>query len=180
MQVSEVMTTDVETVAPDDEVSDVLLKLGRAEYNGFPVTEDREARSASDGPSGDGPRGGRLVGIVTQSDLTAIFQPTGRTFWIPVGFPPFLESLEYGVKLPWDDLDVELDLARNAGRPISEFMTRDVVTVRPDDDLDAALDVLADDDRDINRLPVVDADNRVVGIVTRQDALAALRDARVV
>lgn len=152
------MTTDVETVSPDDEVSDVLLRMGRAEFNGYPVVDEA----------------GELVGVATQSDLVSIFQPSGRTFWIPVGLPPFLESVEYGVTLPWNDLDVELDLARNAGKPVSEFMTRDVVTVGPDDDLDAAIEILAADDPDVNRLPVIDDDGRVVGILTRQDALRAL------
>jgi len=162
MRARDLMTSDVETVSPDDEVSDVLLTMGRAEFNGFPVVAEDVT----------------LVGIVTQSDLVELFQPSGRTFWIPIGLPPFLESVEYGFTLPWDDLDVELDLVRNAGKPIREFMTTDVVTVGPDADLDELLSVLAGDDRDVNRVPVVDEENRVVGIVTRQDVLRMLREER--
>lgn len=156
------MTVDVETVHEDDEVSDVLVRMGRRRFNGFPVVDDAE----------------RLVGIVTQSDLTDLFQPHNRTLWIPIGFPPFLESLEYAFDLSWDALDAELDLARNAGKPIGEVMTTDVVTVTPEASLDDLLDVLSDDDRDVNRVPVVDEEERVVGIVTRQDLLRALREER--
>ena len=105
-----------------------------------------------------------------------LFQPSDRTLWIPVGFPPFLESLTYGIDLSWDELDVGLDVVRNAGRPVRAVMTEDVVTVSPDDDIDHLLALLTDD-RDINRLPVVE-DGRVVGIVARQDVLRALRDER--
>jgi CBS domain-containing protein len=161
MQARDLMTTPVETVSPDDDVAEVLTRLARADFNGLPVVEDD-----------------RLVGIVTQGDLVDIFQPSDRTLWIPVGFPPFLESLEYAIDLSWDELDVGLDLVRNAGRPISEVMTTDVVTVAPDDDLDVVLDLLADEERDINRLPVVE-EGTVVGIVARQNVLAALRDERV-
>ncbi|EFW94074.1 CBS domain containing membrane protein [Haladaptatus paucihalophilus DX253] len=156
----DLMTNDVETVAPDDEIGEVLTRLARVQFNGFPVTED-----------------GEVVGIVTQHDLVHMFQPSDRTLWIPIGFPPFLESLEYGFDLSWDELDTSLDLAKNAGKPIRSVMTEDVVTVTPDDDIDHILDLLVDTERDINRLPVVE-DGSLVGIIARQDVLRALRDER--
>ena len=174
----DLMQTDVETVAPDDEVSDVLGRLARADFNGFPVVDD----------------GGVVVGIVTQHDLVHLFQTENRTLWLPIGLPPFTQTLTYAVDVSWDDLDLGIDLARHAGRPISEVMTTDVVTVAPDTDLDTILDLLADDERDINRLPVVESEEarssekseearssgagRLVGIVARQDVLRAVRDER--
>lgn len=155
----DIMTRDVETVSPDDDVSEVLTRLARADFNGFPVTED-----------------GLVVGIVTQGDLVDLFQTADRTLWIPVGFPPFLESLTYAIDLSWDELDIGIDLVRNVGRPISEVMTDDVVTVSPDADLDELLALLADENRDINRLPVVDEAGALLGIIARQDLLRALRD----
>jgi CBS domain-containing protein len=157
----DLMETDVETVAPDDEVSDVLGRLARADFNGFPVVDDDA-----------------VVGIVTQHDLVHLFQTEDRTLWLPIGLPPFTQTLTYAIDVSWDDLDLGIDLAKNANRPISEVMTADVVTITPDTDLDAILDLLADDERDINRLPVVDDDGRLVGIVARQDVLRAVRDGR--
>ena len=155
------MTRDVETVSPDDDVGEVLTRLARAEFNGFPITED-----------------GLVVGIVTQGDLVDLFQPSDRTLWIPVGFPPFLESLTYAVDLSWDELDVGMDMARNAGRPIREVMTGNVVTVGPKAGVDEMLALLADEERDINRLPVTDEASALLGIVAREDLLRALRDER--
>ncbi|QLD84768.1 CBS domain-containing protein [Natronomonas halophila] len=157
----DIMTREVETVSPDDDVSEVLTRLARADFNGFPVTED-----------------GIVVGIVTQGDLVDLFQPSDRTLWIPIGFPPFLESLTYAVDLSWDELDVGLDMAKNAGRPISEVMTEEVVTVGPKTDIDEILAVVADKDRDINRLPVVDEAGALMGIIARQDVLRALKEER--
>jgi CBS domain-containing protein len=51
------------------------------------------------------------------------------------------------------------------------------VTVDRDTSLNEILDLLADEERDINRLPVVDGDE-LVGIVARQDVLRAIRDER--
>lgn len=156
----DVMTTDVETVRPDDDVADVLTRLARADFDGFPVVDER----------------GQVIGVVTQGDLVDLFQPSNRTLWIPVGFPPFLESLTYAVDLSWDELDVGLDLIRSAGKPISDVMTEDVVTVDPNTPVVELVDLLADERRDINRLPVVE-DGVLVGIVARQDMLRGLRDA---
>jgi CBS domain-containing protein len=160
MNARDLMTTDVETVHPDDEISEVLTRLARADFNGFPVVDDE-----------------RVVGIVTQRDLVHIFQPSDRTLWIPVGLPPFLETIEYAIDLSWDELDTELDLLKHAGKPVRSIMTEDVVTVSPEADFDRILDLLADDERDINRLPVVD-DGRLLGIVARQDVLRTVRDER--
>jgi CBS domain-containing protein len=160
MNARDLMTTDVETVHPDDEISEVLTRLARADFNGFPVVDDE-----------------RVVGIVTQRDLVHIFQPSDRTLWIPVGLPPFLETIEYAIDLSWDELDTELDLLKHAGKPVRSIMTEDVVTVTPEADFDRILDLLADDGRDINRLPVVD-DGRLLGIVARQDVLRTVRDER--
>jgi CBS domain-containing protein len=167
----DLMETDVETVAPDDEVSDVLGRLARADFNGFPVVDDDA-----------------VVGIVTQHDLVHLFQTEDRTLWLPIGLPPFTQTLTYAVDVSWDDLDLGIDLAKNANRPISEVMTADVVTITPDTDLETILDLLADDERDINRLPVVEGEEprsskktdggRLVGIVARQDVLRAIRDER--
>jgi len=162
MNASDLMTDEVETVHEEDDISDVLTRLARADFNGFPVVDDDD----------------RVVGIVTQHDLVHIFQPSDRTLWIPVGFPPFLETLEYAIDLSWDDLDREIDPLKHAGKPVRTVMTDDVVTVGPDADFDAILDLLADDDRDINRLPVVDDDGKLLGIVARQDVLRAIRDER--
>jgi len=157
----DLMTTDVETVSPDDDVSEVLGRLARADFNGFPVVDE----------------GGDVVGIVTQHDLVSLFQTKDRTLWIPVGFPPFLETLTYAVDVSWDDLDLGIDLLRNTNKPIRKVMTADVVSVSPGTSLDEVLDLLADDERDINRLPVVDG-GVLVGIVARQDVIRAVRDAR--
>lgn len=154
----DIMTSPVETVAPDDDVSEVLTRLARADFSGFPVVEN-----------------GTVVGVVTETDLVDLFQPSDRTLWIPIGFPPFVETLTYGVDLSWNDLDVGIDLVKSAGKPVSDVMISDVVTVAPDDDVDTVIDFLADPDRDINRLPVVDHGD-LVGIVTREDVLRTLSD----
>ncbi|MFB6154795.1 MAG: CBS domain-containing protein [Haloferacaceae archaeon] len=162
MNARDLMVRDVETVSPDEEVGSVLKRLASARFNGFPVVDDED----------------RVVGIVTQHDLVHLFQSEDRTLWIPIGLPPFTETLTYAVDVSWDELDLGVDLARNVSKTVAEVMTEDVVTVAEDTDLDTILDLLASDERDINRLPVVDGEGRIVGIIARQDVIRALRTLR--
>lgn len=161
MQARDIMTSQVETVDPDDDISDVLIRFANVKFNGFPVTDN-----------------GIVVGIVTQSDLVTLFQAADRTLWIPVGFPPFLESLTYAVDISWDELEIGMDFIRNANKPIRSVMTEDVVTVRPETDIDEIIELLTNEDRDINRLPVVDEAGAIMGIIARQDVLRAIREIR--
>lgn len=162
MQAQELMTPDVETVQHDDSIGSVLKKLSRRPFNGFPVVDDD----------------GRLVGIVTQRDLVEIFEPSERTLWIPVGLPPFLEPVNYAIEASLGDLDVDIDLARRAGDPISTIMTEDVVTVSLQTPVETVLEILARQQPDVNRVPVV-RDGFVEGIITRQDLLSYLHEADV-
>lgn len=163
MQARDLMEPDVKTVAPDDDVADVFKRFARYPFSGFPVVD------ADD----------RVVGVITESDLVDLFEPEDETLWIPIGLPPFVDTLTYQVKPPWADLDLGVDMIRNADRPVSEVMSTDVDTVTPEADVDEVLDLLTGDDPDINRVPVVDDDGRIVGIIARQDVIRAFRDRRI-
>ncbi|WP_281194849.1 HPP family protein [Halorubrum sp. F4] len=162
MNARDLMVEDVKTVPDDADVSDVFHKFARNSFSGFPVVDD-----------------GRVVGVVTESDLVDLFEPEEETLWIPIGLPPFVDTLTYQVKPPWGDLDLGIDLVRNADRPITEVMTADPATVAPDADVDEVLELLSGDDPDINRLPVVDDDGTLVGLIARQDVIRAFRDRRI-
>jgi len=162
MQARDLMETEVQTVALDDDVADAFKKFARYPFSGFPVVDEDD----------------RVVGVVTESDLVDLFEPEDETLWIPIGLPPFVDTLTYQVKAPWADLDLGVDMVRNADRPVSDVMSADVTTVTPDTDVDAVLDLLAGDDPDINRVPVVDDQGRIVGIIARQDVIRAFRDKR--
>ena len=153
MQARDLMVEDVQTVSPDDDVSDVLKRFARVEFSGFPVVGDDDV----------------VLGIVTESDLVDLFEPDDETLWIPIGLPPFVDTLTYQIKPPWGDLDLGVDMVRNADRPISDVMSTDVVTVTPETDVDAVLDLLAGDDPNINRVPVVDDEGTLVGIIALDD-----------
>ncbi len=97
----------------------------------------------------------RVVGIVTNGDLVR-----------RGGLPVRLELLA-----TFDTPALHEQLARLAAphREVREVMTSPAVTVRPDLDVRHAAELMLR--RKLKRLPVVDADGRLVGIVSRVDLL---------
>lgn len=60
--------------------------------------------------------------------------------------------------------------------PVRELMTRVVRTVLPEDRVDTAMELM--EECRVRRLPVVDWDGSIVGIVSASDLVAALPDAK--
>lgn len=58
--------------------------------------------------------------------------------------------------------------------PVVEYITRDPHTVRADEDLKSVLDAMGD--RQIRRLPVLDKDNRLVGVVSLGDLSTRVKE----
>ncbi len=58
--------------------------------------------------------------------------------------------------------------------PVVEYITRDPHTARSDDDLKAVLDSMGD--RQIRRLPVLDKDDRLVGVVSLGDLSTRVKE----
>ena len=53
------------------------------------------------------------------------------------------------------------------GMPVREVFSTEIITVTPDQDLSDALQIMASNQ--VRRLPVVDDDNRLVGVVSQAD-----------
>ncbi len=100
----------------------------------------------------------RVVGIITDGDLLQRSTENER--------PDLLHSLAARLS---PDMRAKLNLAR---RVAADVMTRNPVTTTPDTPLVDALRLLLS--HKIKRLPVVDADGRLVGIVGRGEILSTL------
>jgi CBS domain-containing protein len=61
-----------------------------------------------------------------------------------------------------------------ASAPVVEFITRDPMAARADDDLKTVLDAMGS--RQIRRLPVLDKDNRLVGVVSLGDLSTRVKE----
>ncbi len=129
------MSTPVVTVTPETSFKECVRILRRKRVSGLPVVD----------------RSGRLVGIVSESDLLNKVEQRDADSYV-------LESKRH-----------RLDRARASALDVANAMSTDVVSVRPD--FPIALAAREMHTRGFKRLPVVDEAGRLVGIVSRTDLL---------
>jgi len=145
MLVREIMSTELETVAPSLPIDDLIEKLISERVGGFPVVEDD-----------------KLVGMVTRSDLVRVLD-LEHTIDAQLG-----EAL--GATLTSDADTLGRRGARIGARlgamTVDDMMIQGVISVSQEAPVAEAARMLVE--RGIHRLPVVDGD-RLVGIVTSLD-----------
>ncbi len=147
--VADIMERDVPAVGPEDDVETVIRVMRHNELQGVPVVNE----------------GGRLMGIITESDL--VISEEGSDLHLPhfielFGGVVFLEPLAR----------FEDRLRKAFASKARDMMSEDPVTIGPEASARAAGRLIAREKHD--RLPVVDGDGRLLGIVTRLDVLDAL------
>lgn len=116
MKVSEVMTTEVETISADQTAREAASFMLRADAGSIPVCD-----------------GGRVIGMITDRDIAVRGVAEGR----------------------------------GPDTPISELMSDGIVCAHEDDDVQAVAKRMSDEQ--VRRLPVLDSEERLIGIVSLGD-----------
>ena len=116
MKVSEVMTTDVQTVSPDQTAREAASFMLRAEAGSIPVTE-----------------GERVVGMITDRDIAVRGVAEGR----------------------------------GPDTPVRELMSDGIICARENDDVEEVARRMSQEQ--VRRLPVLDENDRLCGIVSLGD-----------
>ena len=147
--VRNVMTTDPVTVGPDASIEEVVRRMRAHELPGLPVVD----------------ADGRLIGIVTESDMI-ISDEDGD-----LHIPHYVQLFGGMVFLPESVKRFEERFHKAAASNARDMMTADPVTVEADDPVRKAARLIADTGH--NRLPVTEG-GRLVGVISRVDVLGAL------
>ncbi|MGB8682575.1 MAG: DUF190 domain-containing protein [Candidatus Binatus sp.] len=146
--VAEVMSRDVPTVHENATVEQIFDLLVSSTHKRVIVVDDKR----------------HVVGIVADSDLIS---KVSRESW-----PGVMEILISKVPLGRASVEARKHIQKLRARFAKDLMTRDVVTVREKMPVASALALSAE--KRVKRLPVVDGDGELVGIVGRTEMLRAL------
>lgn len=140
------MTKNPITVSPETEIVQATKILLENRINGVPVTDET----------------GKLVGILCQSDLIA------QQKKLPVpSFFTFLDGL-----IPLTSMkQFEKQFQKIAATTVSQAMTPDPVSVKPDTDIEKLAALMVDNN--FHTIPVVDR-GQLVGIVGKEDILRTI------
>jgi CBS-domain-containing membrane protein len=146
LKAQEIMTRDPITVSPETEIGQAAKLLLEKKLNGVPVVD----------------KSGKLVGILCQSDLIKQQKklPIPSIFTLLDGFIP-LTSMKH----------LEKEVRKITGTTVSDTMTPNPVTIRPDMAIQEIAGLMVD--KKYHTLPVVD-EGKLVGIIGKEDILRTL------
>jgi CBS domain-containing protein len=142
LAVRDVMTADVVSFGPDDDVSEAMRTLVDRGIDGAPVVD----------------ADGAVVGVITTGDL--IVKESRLHF-------PTIVAI-FGASLELKPKDFEENLEKALGSKVVDVMSKPAVTVEADATVEDAATLMHE--KRYSRLPVVEG-GRLVGIVSRVDVL---------
>ena len=153
MLVKDVMTKNVVKFSIEDSIVKVLKAFSKKKISGGPVLKGKE-----------------IVGMITDVDIIAnldIYTPR-------IHFnsnPDFLLILA-GLKSKRKAEEIENEMKVMKKFKVKDFMTKRVFTINQKETITEAARIMHE--KEITRLPVIDDDKKLVGIVARQDIIRAL------
>ena len=145
----DIMTTDVIVAKTDDSIANVATLLIKEKIGGLPVVDENN----------------KVVGIISETD---IMQKE-----IDIESPRVLNFFQGLIFL--DDIKkLEDDMKKVAAYKVEDLMSKDIITVNENDSFDYVANVMIK--KSINRVPVVDKENFLKGIICRYDIIKAMYD----
>lgn len=145
--IADIMSRDPITVRPDTPLSQAIQILAERKISGLPVVDEA----------------GKMVGVISETDL--MWREAEVT---PPAYIMLLDSVIY-LENPGR---YERELHKALGQTVGEVMTKNVTTIQATDPVQKAAQILLH--KDIRRLPVVDTEGHLLGIVTRGDIIRVM------
>jgi CBS domain-containing protein len=154
MKIQDAMEKEVIKFQIDERIVDVAGKLRENKISGAPVVDKED----------------KLVGIISEGDIMRLIEV--HSPHINLILPAPLDLIELPVRMKYEMDEIAEDMNKAASLLIGEIMTKKLVTIGPDADISDAAQLM--DTHDVKRLPVVDSDGKMVGIITRGDIIGAM------
>ena len=142
--VADVMTTEPITVTPQTPLEDAIKLLVERKISGLPVIDDK----------------GKIVGVISESDL--MWQETG------VETPPYIMFLDSVIYLE-NPARYNKEIHKALGQTVGEVMNDRPIVVKTDLSVREAARMMHE--KKIRRLPVVNQESKLVGIITQGDVI---------
>lgn len=148
---ADIMNADAPSVTPEDDARAAIDLLAKTELGAVAVVD----------------ADGKVVGIVSESDLILSDEQSD------LHLPHYLNIMG-GIVFIGSMKGFEERLDKAFATKVADLMSADPIVAQTYENVDRVAKTIAD--KHHNHLPVVDADGRLAGMVTRADALAALVD----
>ncbi len=145
----DIMNKEVITIQKHASIEKLSSLLLKHEISGVPVVDDQ----------------GNMIGVVTEGDI--IVKDSDLQF--PTYFK-LLDSIIYLESLS----KFKRNLKKHMGTKVEDIMSKNVVTIDQETPVNKIANIMTS--KNINRVPVVDQDKNLVGIVTRADLIKSMTE----
>jgi CBS domain-containing protein len=142
----DIMTTEVLTVSPETSIAEMSKILENRKIGGVPVVD----------------KGGRLVGVITQSDLVERARD--------LELPPAINILDLHIYLQIPSHLIQR-VERMLGTTVGDCMSPDPVTVTPDTPVPQIAALMAK--QKVHTLPVLEG-GKLLGVIGKMDLVRAM------
>lgn len=146
--VQDFMTPNPVTVKPTDSVATVVKILDEQRFRGLPVVDDQ----------------GKFVGLISEEDLIVREAPVQSPLYLTLlGSIIYFDSSE----------KFQQQLKKSLGMLVQDVMTTKPATTHPQATIAEVAQTMLQSR--VGQLPVLDENQKLVGIITRHDLIHALR-----
>jgi len=149
MLVKDVMSENVITISPEESIRDAIEKMAKNNVSGLIVVENE-----------------KVVGIISESDIIKFLSSGFPEIKTPINVAlSILQVLEGGIK-------IMNEMKKIGELKVKDLMNKRVFSVKPEDTILEAARIMSK--KDVRRLPVIDENGKLVGVISRTDILKAL------
>jgi CBS domain-containing protein len=146
--VKDFMTTDPVTTLPSASVESAVTIMEKHQISGLPVVDADH----------------HVVGILSEGDLLVRESPLK---------PPLYMTLLGSIIYFESPAQFHQHIQKSLGMLVQDVMTAKPITISPNASLADAAQVMLE--KRVNRLPVIDTEQKLLGIITRHDLVKALK-----
>ncbi|MTK63441.1 MAG: CBS domain-containing protein [Methanobacterium sp.] len=154
MNVEDIMQKEVIKFNELDKIVDVAQSFRDNKISGAPVVDENN----------------HVVGVISEGDIMRLIEIHSPK--INLILPAPLDLIELPIKMKYELDEVAEDMQKAGSTVIDQIMTKKVIKVKPDSSVTDAAKLM--DSHKIKRLPVVDDDGKLVGILTRGDIIGSM------
>lgn len=154
MKIEDAMQRNVIKFHELDKIVDVAQSFRENKISGAPVVNNEN----------------NVVGIVSEGDIMRLIEVHSPK--INLILPAPLDLIELPIRMKHELNEIAEDMEKAASTIIDQIMTRKIIKIGPDASISDAAELM--DSHNIKRLPVVDNENKLIGIITRGDIIGAM------
>ena len=153
IKIKDAMENNILILNKEDKITDAAKLFAKNNISGAPVMD-----------------GDKIVGILTERDIMKLLDVHSPNLNLVLPSP--LDVIEMPIRMKHEYDETVKGIKKASLTLVKDIMISSVITIHPNNDIGDAAILM--DQKNIKRIPVIDDEDNLIGIVTRGDIVKAL------